>query len=70
MAEVACFCGCVFSFDGGAGACPRCGKYAAVTAGPHPGTRECDMIIQSSYDDIELAEMSALTARYARTSVT
>ena len=31
MADVACFCGCLFSFDGGAGACPKCGKPASVT---------------------------------------
>ncbi len=37
MAEVACFCGCLFSFDGGAGACPGCGKVASITAGPAPG---------------------------------
>jgi hypothetical protein len=34
MADVACFCGCFYSFDGGAGACPKCGEYATVTAGP------------------------------------
>ena len=34
MAEVACFCGCCFSFDGAAGACPRCGEVARLTAGP------------------------------------
>jgi hypothetical protein len=34
MAEVACFCGCFYSFDGGAGACPKCGEYASVTAAP------------------------------------
>ena len=32
MADVACFCGCLYWFDGGAGACPQCGEYAAVTA--------------------------------------
>jgi hypothetical protein len=32
MAEVACFCGCLYSFDGGAGACPKCGEYAIITA--------------------------------------
>jgi hypothetical protein len=31
MTEVACFCGCLFSFDGGADACPRCGEFASVT---------------------------------------
>lgn len=34
MAEVACFCGCCFSFDGAAGACPKCGEVARLTAGP------------------------------------
>jgi hypothetical protein len=39
MAEVACFCGCLFSFDGRAGVCPRCGKVAGVTMGPAPRPR-------------------------------
>ncbi|MBV9095670.1 MAG: hypothetical protein JO132_17670 [Streptosporangiaceae bacterium] len=34
MTDVACFCGCFYSFEGGAGACPKCGQVAAVTAGP------------------------------------
>ena len=34
MAEVACFCGCCFSFDGASGACPKCGEVARLTAGP------------------------------------
>jgi hypothetical protein len=34
MAEVACFCGSYFSFEGGAGACPKCGREASVTALP------------------------------------
>ena len=34
MADVACFCGCFYSFDGGSGACPGCGEVAAVMAGP------------------------------------
>jgi hypothetical protein len=36
-------CGSLFSFEGGEGACPRCGKVASVTAGPvtgSPGRRE------------------------------
>ena len=36
MTDVACFCGCCFSFDGGAGACPRCGEVASVRGGPAP----------------------------------
>lgn len=38
MTDVACFCGCLFSFEGGAGACPRCGEVASVTAGPVSGS--------------------------------
>jgi len=34
MADVACFCGSLYSFDGGAGACPGCGEVATVTARP------------------------------------
>jgi hypothetical protein len=34
MTEVACFCGCLFSFDSGAGACPKCGEIASVTGLP------------------------------------
>ena len=37
MAEVACSCGCCFSFDGAAGACPKCGEVARLTAGPVTG---------------------------------
>jgi hypothetical protein len=33
MTDVACFCGCCFTFDGGAAACPRCGEVASVAAG-------------------------------------
>jgi hypothetical protein len=33
MTDVACFCGCLYSFDGGAGGCPRCGEYATVSTG-------------------------------------
>ena len=33
MADVACFCGCLYSFDVGAGDCPRCGEYATVSSG-------------------------------------
>jgi hypothetical protein len=34
MTDVACFCGCCYSFDGGAGACPQCGEYAVISAEP------------------------------------
>jgi hypothetical protein len=36
MADVACFCGCCFSFDGDAEACPKCGEVARVATGPVP----------------------------------
>ena len=36
MAQVACFCGSCFSFDGGAGACPKCGEVASLTGGAAP----------------------------------
>lgn len=36
MADVACFCGCFYSFDGAGGACPKCGEYASVAAEPTP----------------------------------
>jgi hypothetical protein len=38
MFNVACFCGCCYSFSDGAGACPRCGKTATVSV-PSPGPR-------------------------------
>jgi hypothetical protein len=28
MTNVACFCGCLYSFDGGKGPCPKCGAVA------------------------------------------
>lgn len=34
MTNVACFCGCLYSFDSDAGVCPGCGEYATVRTGP------------------------------------
>jgi hypothetical protein len=31
MADVACFCGCCFSFGGSVGACPDCGEAVTLT---------------------------------------
>ncbi len=31
MADVACFCGCCFSFVGDVGACPECGDAVTLT---------------------------------------
>jgi hypothetical protein len=30
MTDVACFCNCLYSFEGDAGSCPQCGAVAAV----------------------------------------
>ena len=30
MTNVACFCGCSYSFDGAEGPCPKCGAVAGV----------------------------------------
>jgi predicted RNA-binding Zn-ribbon protein involved in translation (DUF1610 family) len=30
MTNVACFCGCLYSFDSGEGPCPNCGAVAVV----------------------------------------
>jgi hypothetical protein len=35
MTDVACFCGCVYSFGGDAAACPRCGEIAIIRS-PSP----------------------------------
>ena len=40
MADVACFCGCCFSLDSGAEACPKCGEVAKVKTGPVPDSAE------------------------------
>ena len=48
MADVACFCGCVYSFDGHAGACPGCGEVATLTAGRAPAGAERGRREQSS----------------------
>ncbi len=31
MTDVACFCGCLYSFSGEVGVCPKCGDYASLT---------------------------------------
>jgi hypothetical protein len=30
MTNVACFCGCLYAFDGAEGPCPKCGAVAGV----------------------------------------
>ena len=42
MTDVACFCGCCYSFVGDVGVCPGCGEYAGLTgvsALEEPGAR-------------------------------
>jgi len=58
MAEVACFCGCCYSFEGGAGACPRCGEYAVVATTTDEGAvvTQGSATGQQSTDDGGLAE--------------
>ena len=76
MAEVACFCGCLFSFDGGAGACPKCGEVASLTVGPRRNGPEAAMPVMqnpSLADTVSQAQRalfmtavgSPLASRYA-----
>ena len=69
MTEVACFCGCSYTFRGLAGACPRCGEVAAImtestvrdaAGAAAPGTT------QVSAADLEsLTELAGLFLPYA-----
>ena len=47
MADVACFCDCFYSFEGAAGACPRCGAVAVVMTAAAPTGRERSQRAQS-----------------------
>ena len=38
MAEIACYCGCSYSFYGDAGACPHCGEVATLRTRPVPAS--------------------------------
>ena len=41
MTNVACFCGCLYSFDGAEGPCPKCGAVAGVhTTATRQASRE------------------------------
>ena len=42
MAEVACYCGCSYSFYGDAGACPHCGEVATLRTRPVPAATGWD----------------------------
>ena len=53
MTDVACFCGCFYSFEGGAGPCPKCGEVAAVTAAPEAeSARTCRPSAEADGDPI------------------
>jgi hypothetical protein len=40
MTDVACFCGCLYYFDGSEGPCPQCGAVAVVnTTAIRPASR-------------------------------
>lgn len=53
MADVACFCGSRFTFEGAAGACPRCGEVASLAGGREPAPYASDE------PDTEVVDMKA-----------
>lgn len=55
MTDVACFCDCFFSFDGGAGACPKCGEVASVTGLPVLESSGCN---RPETPDAEIRQLS------------
>src|ERR1700722_17749959 len=72
MFNVACFCGCCYSFSKGAGACARCGKTAAVSV-PSPGARTAcrqarpeTLVLTDGQRTLVLADVSSgVGGRYA-----
>lgn len=52
MTNVACFCGCAYSFDSGEGPCPKCGAVAIVRT----------KAIRKISEDREQSEPDAATA--------
>jgi hypothetical protein len=73
MTDVARFCGCLYSFDGGAAACPRCGEWATVRTGsartcadggPAPRTVLC-----SVSQDGQNGQTAGIFSRYDRVPV-
>jgi hypothetical protein len=40
MNNVACFCGCLYSFDGDEGPCPKCGTVAVIRTRASTENRE------------------------------
>jgi hypothetical protein len=77
MTDVACFCGCCYSFDRGAGACPRCGECAvvrpaaaAVSAepawGPEPAASSAPMLGAEPAEEQSWLAVEPLTMTPAR----
>jgi len=59
MTDVACFCGCCYSFSGNTGACPRCGE-CVTTARPSAEEER-----HKHYEHSVLMEGAVLTSRSA-----
>jgi hypothetical protein len=54
MTNVACFCGCLCSFDGAEGPCPKCGAVAgvhktAIRQGSHDGEQRQPDAVEAGY---------------------
>lgn len=66
MADVACFCGCCFSFVGAVGACPECGEAVTLTTAPAfaplgaGGTESICIVRWNGLPSAELAGSNAL----------
>jgi hypothetical protein len=73
MANVACFCGCCFSFVGTVGACPECGEAATLTTAPAlapdgaDGTESVCIVQWNGLPSAELAGWDALHPAVAGT---
>jgi hypothetical protein len=50
MTDVACFCGCLYSFDGDAGACPRCGEVTTVRTAAASGALDLQMLVIGGHE--------------------
>jgi len=54
MTDVACFCGCLYAFDGDWGVCPECGEYTSVNpscvAAQQPPRDELERFRQAADD--------------------
>jgi hypothetical protein len=62
MAEVACFCGSVFSFEGAAASCPACGEVARIAPGPPLDNGEYRWLDEATDGEAGPAGVAAETA--------